>query len=109
MTATPLILKIRKTFLWCLQSFTIDACDHDEGHHLSIVTSGVKASRHHNHIKELRWSHANNDRLNLKRKHQEIIAKPLESVCDCTNKQSSACYAVRQWKLNSFPSKHRLK
>ena len=34
-----------------LQSFTIGACDHDEGHHLGMVTNSVKASRHHNNIK----------------------------------------------------------
>ena len=42
-----------------LQSFTIDTCGCDEGHYLDIIENGTKASRHHSHIKELRWHHTN--------------------------------------------------
>ena len=41
----------KKDLSMVLQSFTIGACDHDEGHHLGMVTNSVKASRHHNNIK----------------------------------------------------------
>ena len=56
---TPPTLKIRKTFLWTLQSFTIGTCGCDEGHHLGMTKNGTKASRDHNHIKELKWVHIN--------------------------------------------------
>ena len=45
----------KKDLSMALIYLTIGACGCDEGRYLVMNENGTKASRHHSHIKELRW------------------------------------------------------